>query len=65
MAEVASLLLSPFLQAFFEKVASREFVDFFRRRKLDEGLLKKMRIVLLSVNGCSKMRRKSKSKVLR
>ncbi|KAB1200626.1 putative disease resistance RPP13-like protein 1 [Morella rubra] len=49
--EVASLLLSPLLKVFFEKVASREFVDFFRRRKLDEGLLKKMRIALLSVNG--------------
>ncbi|KAB1208971.1 hypothetical protein CJ030_MR6G000520 [Morella rubra] len=49
MAEIATVFLSPFLQAFFEKVASREFVDFFRRRKLDDGLLKKMKIALLSV----------------
>ncbi|KAB1211939.1 putative disease resistance protein RGA4 [Morella rubra] len=51
MAEIATLFLSPLLQAFFEKVASGEFVDFFRRRKLDDGLLKKMKIALLSVNG--------------
>ncbi|KAB1227258.1 putative disease resistance RPP13-like protein 1 [Morella rubra] len=51
MAEVASLLLSPLIEGFFEKVASREFVDFFRRRKLDEDLLNDMKIALLSVNG--------------
>ncbi|KAB1227684.1 putative disease resistance RPP13-like protein 1 [Morella rubra] len=50
MAEVAGLLVSPFLQVFFERLASREFVDFFRRRKLDNGLLKKLEITLLSVN---------------
>ncbi|KAG6632516.1 putative disease resistance RPP13-like protein 1 [Carya illinoinensis] len=50
MAEVAGLLLSPFLQVFFEKVASGEFVDFFRSRKLDGGLLKKLEIVLLFAN---------------
>ncbi|KAG2674996.1 hypothetical protein I3760_13G163400 [Carya illinoinensis] len=50
MAEVAGLLLSPFLQVFFEKVAYGEFVDFFRSRKLDGGLLKKLEIVLLFAN---------------
>ncbi|KAG7950981.1 hypothetical protein I3843_13G143800 [Carya illinoinensis] len=50
MAEVAGLLLSPFLQVFFEKAASGEFVDFFRSRKLDGGLLKKLEIVLLLAN---------------
>ncbi|KAF5447790.1 hypothetical protein F2P56_033313 [Juglans regia] len=50
MAEVAGLLLSPFLQVLFERVASREFLDFFRSRKLDRGLLKRLEIVLLSAN---------------
>ncbi|XP_040993329.1 putative disease resistance RPP13-like protein 1 [Juglans microcarpa x Juglans regia] len=50
MAEVAGLLLSPFLQVLFERVASREFVDFFRSRKLDSGLLKRLEIVLLSAH---------------
>ncbi|KAG6632573.1 putative disease resistance protein At3g14460 [Carya illinoinensis] len=50
MAEVAGLLLSPFLQVLFERVASPEFVDFFRSRKLDGGLLKRLEIVLLSAN---------------
>ncbi|XP_040990985.1 LOW QUALITY PROTEIN: putative disease resistance protein At3g14460 [Juglans microcarpa x Juglans regia] len=54
MAEVVSLLLSPFLQVFFEKVASREFVDFFRSRKLDCRLLKRLEIVLLSANAVLK-----------
>jgi len=50
MAEVASVLLSPFLQVFFERMASGDFVDFFRGRKLNEGLLRKLKISLLSVN---------------
>jgi len=50
MAEVAGLLLSPFLQVFFERMASGDFVDFFRGRKLNEGLLRKLKIALLSVN---------------
>jgi hypothetical protein len=50
MAEVAGLLLSPFLQAFFDRMASGDFVDFFRGRELNEGLLHKLKIALLSVN---------------
>jgi post-segregation antitoxin (ccd killing protein) len=46
MAEV----LSPFLQVFFERMASREFVDLFRRQKLNEGLLHNLKIQLLSVS---------------
>ncbi|XP_059451919.1 putative disease resistance RPP13-like protein 1 [Corylus avellana] len=42
MAEIATIFLSPFLQAFFEKMASGDFVEFFRHRKLSEGLLKKL-----------------------
>jgi Leucine-rich repeat (LRR) protein len=54
MAEVAlaaaGVVLSPFLQVFFERMASREFDDFFRGRKLSEKLLRKLKIALLSVN---------------
>ncbi len=50
MAEVASLLLSPFLKVFFDRMASGDFVDFFRGWKLNEGLLHKLKIALLSVN---------------
>ena len=50
MAEIAGIFLSPFLQVFFEKMASPEFVDFFRGRKVNDGLLMKLKIKLLSVN---------------
>jgi len=50
MADVASLLLSPLLQIFFERLASGDFVDFFWGRKLNEGLLHKLKIALLSAN---------------
>ena len=50
MAEISGIILSPFLQVFFEKVASPEFVDFFRARKLKDGLLMKLKTTLLSVN---------------
>jgi post-segregation antitoxin (ccd killing protein) len=49
MAEVAGLLLSPFVQAFFERMAYGDFVDFFRG-ELNEGLLHKLKIALLAVN---------------
>ncbi|XP_062173764.1 putative disease resistance RPP13-like protein 1 [Alnus glutinosa] len=50
MTEVAGLLLSPFLHVFFDRMASGNFVDFFREQKLKEGLLRKLKIALLSVN---------------
>jgi Leucine-rich repeat (LRR) protein len=50
MAEVAGTLVSPFLQVFFERMAAGEFVGFFQGRKLNEGLLHKLKISLLSVN---------------
>ncbi|KAG6679365.1 hypothetical protein I3842_14G127100 [Carya illinoinensis] len=50
MAELAGIFLSPLLQVFFERVASRQFVDFFRRHKLDQALLNKLKMALLSVN---------------
>jgi Leucine-rich repeat (LRR) protein len=50
MAEIATIFLSPFLQVFFEKMASGEFVDFFRRQKLSDGLLKKLKTTFLTLN---------------
>ncbi|KAG7948005.1 hypothetical protein I3843_14G123900 [Carya illinoinensis] len=50
MAELASIILSPFLEAFFKRVASGEFVNFFRGQKLDQALLEKLETALLSVN---------------
>ncbi|XP_062173914.1 putative disease resistance RPP13-like protein 1 [Alnus glutinosa] len=50
MAEIAGIFLSPFLQTFFERMASREFVDFFRQRKLNDGLLMRLKMTLLSAN---------------
>jgi hypothetical protein len=51
MAEIATVFLSPFLQVFFERLASdQEFVDFFRRRKLSDGLLKKLKTTFLTLN---------------
>jgi hypothetical protein len=46
----AEAVLSSFLQALFDGMASPEFVDFFRQRKLDEGVLEKLKIALLSVH---------------
>ncbi|KAF7833427.1 putative disease resistance RPP13-like protein 1 [Senna tora] len=51
MAElVGGAFLSAALEVAFEKLASSELFDFFRRRKLDDGLLKKLQVILISVN---------------
>ncbi|XP_028782600.1 putative disease resistance RPP13-like protein 1 [Neltuma alba] len=51
MAElVAGAFLSSFLQVAFERLASRDFFNYFRGRKLDYDLLTKLRIILLSVD---------------
>ncbi|XP_028783809.1 putative disease resistance RPP13-like protein 1 [Neltuma alba] len=47
---VAGAFLSSFLQVTFERLASRDFLDYFRGRKLDHSLLTKLRIILLSVD---------------
>jgi hypothetical protein len=50
MAEIATIFVSPFLQVFFEKMASGDFVDFFQRRKLSDELLKKLNTTFLTLN---------------
>jgi hypothetical protein len=50
MAEIATIFLSPFLQQFFERLASGKFIDFFQQRKLSDGLLKKLKTTFLTLN---------------
>nr|ACJ22820.1 NBS-LRR type putative disease resistance protein CNL-J3 [Phaseolus vulgaris] len=47
---VGGALLSAFLQVAFDRLASPQFLDFFRRRKLDEKLLGNLNIMLHSIN---------------
>ncbi|KAJ1413511.1 P-loop containing nucleoside triphosphate hydrolase [Sesbania bispinosa] len=47
---VCGALLSSSFQVAFERLASREVLDFFRGRKLNEELLNKLNIKLLSIN---------------
>nr|ACJ22816.1 NBS-LRR type putative disease resistance protein CNL-B19 [Phaseolus vulgaris] len=49
-ALVGGAFLSAFLQVAFDRLASRQVLDFFRRRKLDEKLLRKLKIMLRSIN---------------
>ncbi|KAF2322425.1 hypothetical protein GH714_016940 [Hevea brasiliensis] len=44
-------LLSAFLQVLLERMASREVLDFFKGRKLNDSLLKKLKTTMISVNG--------------
>jgi len=47
---VGGALISAFFQVTFEKLASAEIGDYFRRTKLNHNLLKKLNITLLSIN---------------
>lgn len=47
---VGGAFLSAFLQVLFDRMASREVVDYMRGNKLNDRLLKKLKITLLSVN---------------
>lgn len=50
MTLVGGALLSGLFQTLFETMASREVLDFFRAKKLDNNMLKKLRFMFLSVN---------------
>ncbi|KAL2335689.1 hypothetical protein Fmac_016902 [Flemingia macrophylla] len=47
---VGGALLSAFLQTAVDRLASRQVVDFFRGRKLDEKLLNRLKLKLRSIN---------------
>lgn len=49
-ALVGGAFLSAFLQVLFDRMASGEVMDYIRGKKLNERLLKKLKITLLSVN---------------
>ncbi|KAG8643651.1 putative disease resistance protein At3g14460 isoform X2 [Manihot esculenta] len=52
MAEVAAgAFLSSFFQFLFERMDSSEIVHFLKGQKLDHGLLKKLKITMITVNG--------------
>ncbi|CAL5201204.1 unnamed protein product [Lathyrus oleraceus] len=46
---VAEAFLSAFVEVLLEKIISHEFIDFFRRKKLDVSLLEKLKTTLLSL----------------
>ncbi|XP_031284868.1 putative disease resistance RPP13-like protein 1 [Pistacia vera] len=47
---VGGAVLSAFLQVLFDRLASRQFIDLFQRRKFDETLLQRLKITLLTIN---------------
>ncbi|XVE68897.1 hypothetical protein DITRI_Ditri09bG0106300 [Diplodiscus trichospermus] len=47
---VGGAFLSASLQVLFDRMASREVMDFIRGKKLEEGLLKKLKPTLMAVN---------------
>jgi hypothetical protein len=47
---VGGAVLSAFLQVLFDRVASREVVDHIRGKQLNDRLLQKLKVTLLSVN---------------
>ena len=49
LAVVGGALLSACLQVLFDRMASHEFINFFRGQKEEERLLKKLKIMLLAV----------------
>ncbi|KAB1227546.1 putative disease resistance RPP13-like protein 1 [Morella rubra] len=50
MAEVGVALLSTVVQVVFDKLASPDVADLIRGKKLTQGLLRKLKIAVLSVN---------------
>ncbi|CAI0461772.1 unnamed protein product [Linum tenue] len=48
---VGGSILGAFLQVLFDRIASREVLDFFRGQKLSVGLLQKLNTMLIYVSG--------------
>lgn len=48
---IGGSFLSAFLQVLFDRMASREVLGFFRDRKLNDRLLRKLKVLMISVNG--------------
>ncbi|RDY06093.1 putative disease resistance RPP13-like protein 1, partial [Mucuna pruriens] len=46
----AELVFGALLEVIFDRLASRLVLDYFRQRKLDEQLLNKLKVKLLSIN---------------
>ncbi|KAI4333062.1 hypothetical protein L6164_017915 [Bauhinia variegata] len=49
MVDAVGAVLSAFLQVLFDRIARQEVIDFFRGNHLDEALLEKLMMLLLSV----------------
>ncbi|XP_037494820.1 putative disease resistance RPP13-like protein 1 [Jatropha curcas] len=50
-ALVGGSVVSAFLQVLFDRMASHEVLDFLKGRKLNDGLLMKLKTTMISVNG--------------
>ncbi|XP_050209627.1 putative disease resistance RPP13-like protein 1 [Mercurialis annua] len=53
MAEalVGGAVLSSFLNVLFDRVSTREFIDYIKGRKINEALIKKLNTLIMAVNG--------------
>ena len=49
-AVVGGAFLSAFLQVLFDRMASREVIEFFRQTKMNNEPLRKLKTTLLSIN---------------
>ena len=47
---VGGAFLSSVFQTLFDKIASSDVISFFRKKKLNQGLLRKLKLLLLSAN---------------
>ncbi|KAJ6683183.1 hypothetical protein OIU74_021274, partial [Salix koriyanagi] len=48
---IGGSFLSAFLQVLFDRMASREVLGFFKERKLNDRLLRKLKVLMIAVNG--------------
>ncbi|KAF9681468.1 hypothetical protein SADUNF_Sadunf05G0004600 [Salix dunnii] len=48
---IGGSFLSAFLQVLFDRMASREVLGFFKDRKLNDRLLRKLKVLMIAVNG--------------